>query len=101
MSEDNVDQPEDAIDAEIVELIEHDIDALVQERNEFKDIALRLQADFENYKSVLLRICPMKLIEQQGESQIRYCQFLTHVKLHLRTEQMVLNQFGLRSWRLL
>ena len=31
MSEDNVDQPEDAIDAEIVELIEHDIDALVQE----------------------------------------------------------------------
>jgi molecular chaperone GrpE len=50
MSEDNVDQPEDAIDAEIVELIEHDIDALVQERNEFKDIALRLQADFENYK---------------------------------------------------
>ena len=50
MSEDNVDQPEDAIDAEIVELIEHDIDALVQERNEFKDIALRLQADFENSK---------------------------------------------------
>ncbi|MDP4928667.1 MAG: nucleotide exchange factor GrpE [Ilumatobacteraceae bacterium] len=50
MSEDNVEQPEDAIDAEIVELIEHDIDALVQERNEFKDIALRLQADFENYK---------------------------------------------------
>ena len=50
MSEDNVDQPEDAIDAEIVELIEHDIDALVQERDEFKDIALRLQADFENYK---------------------------------------------------
>ncbi|CAB4367905.1 MAG: nucleotide exchange factor GrpE [Actinobacteria bacterium] len=50
MSDDNVDQPKDAIDAEIVELIEHDIDALVQERNEFKDIALRLQADFENYK---------------------------------------------------
>lgn len=50
MSEDNVEQPEDAIDAEIIELIEHDIDALVLERNEFKDIALRLQADFENYK---------------------------------------------------
>jgi len=50
MSEDNVEQPEDAIDAEIVELIEHDIDALVQERNEFKDIALRVQADFENYR---------------------------------------------------
>ena len=51
MSDDNVDQPDDAaIDAEIVELIEHDIDALVKERDDFKDIALRLQADFENYK---------------------------------------------------
>ena len=51
MSEDNVDQPDDAaIDAEIVELIEHDIDTLIKERDDFKDIALRLQADFENYK---------------------------------------------------
>ena len=51
MSDDNVDQPDDAaIDAEIVELIEHDIDTLVKERDDFKDIALRLQADFENYK---------------------------------------------------
>ena len=51
MSDDNVDLPDDgAIDAEIVELIEHDIDALVKERDDFKDIALRLQADFENYK---------------------------------------------------
>jgi molecular chaperone GrpE len=32
------------------EVVEHDIDALLAERNEFKDIALRLQADFENYK---------------------------------------------------
>jgi molecular chaperone GrpE len=32
------------------ELVEHDIDVLLQERNEFKDIALRLQADFENFK---------------------------------------------------
>ena len=51
MTDDNVDQPDDAaIDAEIVELIEHDIDTLVKERDDFKDIALRLQADFENYK---------------------------------------------------
>ena len=30
--------------------VEHDIDALLAERDEYKDIALRLQADFENYK---------------------------------------------------
>lgn len=32
------------------ELVEHDIEVLLKERNEFKDIALRLQADFENFK---------------------------------------------------
>ena len=32
------------------EVVEHDIDKLISERDEFKDIALRLQADFENYK---------------------------------------------------
>ena len=31
-------------------VVEHDIAALLAERDEFKDIALRLQADFENYK---------------------------------------------------
>ena len=37
-------------DADIAEIIEYDIDALVAERDSFKDIALRLQADFENYR---------------------------------------------------
>ena len=32
------------------ELVEHDVDALLAERDSFKDIALRLQADFENYR---------------------------------------------------
>ena len=31
-------------------LVEHDIAALLAERDSFKDIALRLQADFENYR---------------------------------------------------
>ena len=31
-------------------IIEHDIEALLAERDSFKDIALRLQADFENYR---------------------------------------------------
>ena len=35
-------------DAEAV--VEHDIDALLSERDQFKDIALRLQADFDNYR---------------------------------------------------
>ena len=30
--------------------VELDIEALLAERDEYKDIALRLQADFENYK---------------------------------------------------
>ena len=30
--------------------VEHDLDALLAERDQFKDIALRLQADFENYR---------------------------------------------------
>ena len=37
-------------DADIAEIIEYDIDALVAERDSFKDIALRLQADLENYR---------------------------------------------------
>jgi molecular chaperone GrpE len=32
------------------ELFEHDVHALLAERDSFKDIALRLQADFENYR---------------------------------------------------
>jgi molecular chaperone GrpE len=31
-------------------VVEHDIDALLSERDQFKDIALRLQADFDNYR---------------------------------------------------
>jgi molecular chaperone GrpE len=31
-------------------IVEHDIDALLSERDQFKDIALRLQADFDNYR---------------------------------------------------
>ncbi len=30
--------------------VEHDVDALLEERDSFKDIALRLQADFDNYR---------------------------------------------------
>jgi len=40
--------PSETTEAE--EQVEHDIDVLLSERNQFKDIALRLQADFENYR---------------------------------------------------
>lgn len=46
----DTDEAKDASSDEVSEAIEHDIDALLAERDEFKDIALRLQADFENYK---------------------------------------------------
>jgi molecular chaperone GrpE len=36
--------------AEAGAALEHDIDTLLSERDSFKDIALRLQADFENYR---------------------------------------------------
>jgi molecular chaperone GrpE len=36
------------------EAVEHDVEALLAERDEFKDIALRLQADFENYRRRVL-----------------------------------------------
>jgi molecular chaperone GrpE len=52
MTEEVVEQPDDAeVPAEFVtEELVHDVELLIAERNEFKDIALRLQADFENYK---------------------------------------------------
>jgi molecular chaperone GrpE len=36
--------------AEAEAIVEHDVVALLAERDQFKDIALRLQADFENYR---------------------------------------------------
>jgi molecular chaperone GrpE len=43
-----LDAEEAAAVAEAV--LEHDVEALLQERDSFKDIALRLQADFDNYR---------------------------------------------------
>jgi len=41
----------DAADVEAAqEAIEHDVETLLSERDSFKDIALRLQADFDNYR---------------------------------------------------
>ena len=41
----------DEVLTEVAEaLVEHDIEVVLAERDQFKDIALRLQADFENYK---------------------------------------------------
>lgn len=41
---------DDASLDQIEDLIEHDIAEVLAERDQFKDIALRLQADFENYR---------------------------------------------------
>jgi molecular chaperone GrpE len=53
MTDEAVDLPDDQAPEETASeeaVVEHDIEALLAERDEFKDIALRLQADFENYK---------------------------------------------------
>jgi molecular chaperone GrpE len=41
---------DDAVLESMLDDVEVDVAALLAERNEFKDIALRLQADFENYR---------------------------------------------------
>jgi molecular chaperone GrpE len=41
---------DEVLTEEAATLVEHDIDAVLAERDEFKDIALRLQADFDNYR---------------------------------------------------
>ena len=41
--------------------VEHDIDALIAERDQYRDIALRLQADFENYR---------KRVAAQGDAEV-------------------------------
>jgi molecular chaperone GrpE len=41
-------QPDDEVS--LGAAVQHDLDSLLAERDSFKDIALRLQADFENYK---------------------------------------------------
>lgn len=43
------DETAEAVGAAELE-IEHDVDALLAERDSFKDIAMRLQADFDNYR---------------------------------------------------
>lgn len=48
----------DAVEAAVLE-VEHDLAALQSERDSFKDIALRLQADFDNYRK--------RVATQQGD----------------------------------
>lgn len=57
MSDENIDdvideQTGEAASSDVAngDAVEHDIESLLKERDDFKDIALRLQADFENYK---------------------------------------------------
>ena len=47
---DDLEQEAEEAVAEAQDSVEHDIENLLRERDEYKDIALRLQADFENYK---------------------------------------------------
>jgi molecular chaperone GrpE len=57
MSNEEVNQSENSdVTAEEETIVEHDIETLLSERDEFKDIALRLQADFENYKKRVAQV---------------------------------------------
>ena len=57
MSEEEANHSENSeVTAQEETVVEHDIEALLSERDEFKDIALRLQADFENYKKRVAQV---------------------------------------------
>lgn len=57
MSDEEVNPSENSdATAEEETIVEHDIETLLSERDEFKDIALRLQADFENYKKRVAQV---------------------------------------------
>lgn len=57
MTEEEANQSENSdVTAEEEIVVEHDIEALLAERDKFKDIALRLQADFENYKKRVAQV---------------------------------------------
>jgi molecular chaperone GrpE len=57
MSEQEANQSEISdVNAQEEAVVVHDIEALLSERDEFKDIALRLQADFENYKKRVAQV---------------------------------------------
>lgn len=53
----------DAAAAAAAAEVEHDVDALLAERDNFKDIALRLQADFDNYRK---RIAAQQALDIQA-----------------------------------
>jgi molecular chaperone GrpE len=57
MSEEEANHSENSeVTAQEETVVEHDIEVLLSERDEFKDIALRLQADFENYKKRVAQV---------------------------------------------
>ena len=58
--DDVVEADAEAVDAAEAEVV-HDVEALLVERDEFKNIALRLQADFENYR---------KRVQQQQTDEV-------------------------------
>jgi len=43
-------QPEEALEEEALGEVEHDLDALLEERDQYLDLAKRTKADFENYR---------------------------------------------------
>jgi molecular chaperone GrpE len=68
MPDEAPDEPvEDAEDA--AEAVEQDIDALSRERDEVRELAQRVQADFENYRKRVLRE-QTSLVERANESLI-------------------------------
>jgi molecular chaperone GrpE len=49
VSEDKA-QPDEALEGEVLEEVEHDLDELLSQRDEYLDLAKRTKADFENFR---------------------------------------------------
>ena len=76
--------------------VELDIEALLAERDEYKDIALRLQADFENYKKRVAQQSIDDIDRATGSSQRRCCRFSMPARRHSPTGLTVSNRSGPR-----
>jgi len=96
---DEVIAEESVVDAEVLAAdesaaVEHDIDALLAERDEYKDIALRLQADFENYRKRVAQQSTTMSTAQRGRSPKHCSRFSMRAKQRSRTVWTVSSPSG-------
>ena len=82
--------------AEAVDVLEHDIGTLLAERDSFKDIVLRLQADFENYRKRAAGQQQDEIDRATGKIAESRCPCSTRARRRSLTARRVSSRSGLR-----